>query len=96
MALAGRLRHVVEWFDREGESQGSTRAHVRGVSAREAEIAGLDVGLVGVSIRLRSHPTVRPGPGWRAQHGDESYAVQGSFDPTGKGRELIAVAVESR
>lgn len=96
MALSGRYRHVVEWENRDGVSQGTARAHVRGSNANEAEIAGLDAGIVGITIRIRqSTDGVRPGPGWGAIHGNRRYNVKGSFDPTGKGRELSVVALEA-
>lgn len=95
MALSGRYRHSVEWLDGADASQGSTRAHIRGVNAREAEIAGLDTGLVAVSIRMRAHPTIRPAARWTAVHGSTRYSIQGSYDPTGKGRELVVVGVEA-
>lgn len=96
MTIAGRLRHVVELRDRDGASQGTVRAHIRGTTANEAEIAGLDTGTVGLSIRMR---TWRGGPvpraGWTAIHGGRELAVKGSFDPTGAGRDLVMIALES-
>lgn len=95
MALAGRLRHRVEWLDRDETSHGTTYAQVRGTNASEAELLGLDTGLVGISIRMREHPTISPGPGWTAVHGARRYNVSGSYDPVGRNRERVVVAVEA-
>lgn len=95
MAISGRYRHVLAWRNREGVAQGETRAHVRGTSALEAEIAGLDSGVVGITIRMRQHPTISPGPGWEASHDGRTYHVKGSYDPTGKRRDITVIAVEA-
>lgn len=96
MAISGRYRHVVRWDDRDGTDRGTTRAHIRGTSAGESEIAGLDTGVVGVTLKIRTHPgTVHPGVGWTAHHGDRVLRVKGSYDPVGRGHELTVIAVEA-
>lgn len=95
MAMSGRYRHKVEWIQPDGSSAGTTRAYVKGVNAREAEIAGLDTGVIGLTIRIRqSENSIRPTTRWKANHGERQYNIAGSFDPTGKGRELNVIAVE--
>lgn len=94
MAFAGRLRHVL-MLTAPDDTEHKFRAAVRGANATESEVAGLDTGVVGYSIRIRQSPNgARPGPRWTTMFRGRKLLVQGSYDPTGKGRELVLIALE--
>lgn len=95
MALAGQFRHKLTFTDPDGTTH-EKRAAVRALNADDADVLGLETGVVGYLIRIRQSPNgPRPGPQWTTEFRARKLLVQNSYDPTGKGRELLVAATES-